>query len=89
MQEIFRLPAEQSVALLRTAADMLRRWQAAYMEMRLEIEDSGRDARWEFSKTLLFERTTYMAEASTRPLRHCCLPRAALEIAGRTRGSYR
>lgn len=62
MQAIFRMPAGQSAALLRTAADTLRRWQAAYLEMRLAIEESGRDARWEFSKTLLFESTTYMAE---------------------------
>lgn len=62
MQAIFRVPAEHSATLLRTVADILRRWQSAYLEMRLAIEESGRDARWEFSKTLLFESTTYMAE---------------------------
>lgn len=65
VQAIFRVPAEQSATLLRTAADILRRWQSAYLEMRLAIEESGRDARWEFSKTLLFESTTYMAEVCT------------------------
>lgn len=32
------------------------------MAVREKIELSGRDARWEFSKQLLFERTNYMAE---------------------------
>lgn len=30
--------------------------------MRERIEASGRDARWEFSKALLFGRSSYMAE---------------------------
>ena len=31
--------------------------------MRESIEASGRDARWEFSKAALFERTQHMAES--------------------------
>ena len=32
-------------------------------QVRENIESTGRDARWEFSKAALFERTQHMAEA--------------------------
>lgn len=32
------------------------------MEVRAKIEQSGRDARWEFDKRRLFERTGYMSQ---------------------------
>ena len=32
-------------------------------QVRENIEATGRDARWEFSKAALFERTQHMAEA--------------------------
>jgi len=32
------------------------------LQVREKIEVSGRDARWEFPKQLLFARTNYMAE---------------------------
>jgi hypothetical protein len=35
------------------------------MQVREKIEMSGRDARWEFPKQLLFSRTNYMAEICT------------------------
>lgn len=41
---------------------MLEHWLSTYMAMREKIELSGRDARWEFPKQLLFARTNYMAE---------------------------
>ena len=41
---------------------MLDTWQDSYMEVRAKIESSGRDARWEFDKRRLFERTGYMAQ---------------------------
>lgn len=44
------------------AKAMLDTWQEAYMEVRAKIEASGRDARWEFDKRRLFERTGYMAQ---------------------------
>ena len=32
------------------------------MQTREKIETSGRESRWEFSKTALFERTSHMAQ---------------------------
>lgn len=43
------------------AKAMLDTWQDAYLEVRAKIESSGRDARWEFDKRRLFERTGYMS----------------------------
>lgn len=36
-------------------------WKETYFETRAKIEASGRDARWEFDRKRLFERTDYMA----------------------------
>jgi len=41
---------------------MLDTWQDSYLEVRARIESSGRDARWEFDKKRLFERTGYMSQ---------------------------
>ena len=62
VQDLFNMPATQAAELLHDAAAALARWQAAYLEVRAAIEQSGRDARWEFSKTALFAGTNYMAE---------------------------
>lgn len=40
---------------------MLDCWSKSYFEVRAEIEASGRDARWEFDRKKLFEKTKYMA----------------------------
>ena len=37
-------------------------WKQSYFEVRSKIEASGRDARWEFDRKRLFERTDYMAK---------------------------
>ena len=37
-------------------------WKESYFEVRARIEASGRDARWEFDRKRLFERTDYMAK---------------------------
>ena len=39
----------------------LMQWKETYFETRAKIEASGRDARWEFDRKRLFERTDYMA----------------------------
>lgn len=36
-------------------------WKKAYFDTRAKIEASGREARWEFDRKRLFERTDYMA----------------------------
>lgn len=43
------------------AKQVLDQWKLSYFEMRAEIEESGRDRRWEFDRKRLFERTDYMA----------------------------
>lgn len=43
------------------AKDMLQLWKSSYLQVRAKIEASGRDARWEFDRKRLFERTDYMS----------------------------
>ncbi|XP_069922194.1 dynein axonemal heavy chain 10 isoform X1 [Oryctolagus cuniculus] len=43
------------------AKNTLRLWKKAYFDTRAKIEASGREARWEFDRKRLFERTDYMA----------------------------
>jgi len=43
------------------AKKMLELWRTSYMETRARIEASGRDARWEFDRKRLFEKTDHMA----------------------------
>jgi dynein heavy chain len=42
------------------AKQTLEVWKQSYLDMRAKIESSGRDARWEFDRKRLFERTDYM-----------------------------
>ena len=72
-QDLFDLPAAQAAELLQAAAAAMTRWQTAYLEVRAAIEESGRDARWEFSKTALFANTNYMAEVWRRCICLCML----------------
>ncbi|XP_077015711.1 dynein axonemal heavy chain 10 isoform X3 [Tamandua tetradactyla] len=43
------------------AKNTLLLWKKAYFDIRAKIEASGREARWEFDRKRLFERTDYMA----------------------------
>ena len=43
------------------ARNTLNMWKKAYFDIRAKIEASGREARWEFDRKRLFERTDYMA----------------------------
>ncbi|XP_004753142.1 dynein axonemal heavy chain 10 isoform X1 [Mustela putorius furo] len=43
------------------ARNALHMWKKAYFDTRAKIEASGREARWEFDRKRLFERTDYMA----------------------------
>ncbi len=40
---------------------MLDTWKQSYLDVRKKIEQSGRDARWEFDRKKLFERTDHIA----------------------------
>ncbi|KAK9825454.1 hypothetical protein WJX81_002895 [Elliptochloris bilobata] len=59
---LFKLPVDEAGAQLRIAKEVLDTWHTTYMQVRDNIEATGRDARWEFSKAALFERTQHMAE---------------------------
>ena len=41
---------------------MLDTWKECYLEVRRKIELSGRDARWEFDRKRLFERSDHIAQ---------------------------
>lgn len=43
------------------ARNTLQLWKKSYFDTRAKIEASGREARWEFDRKRLFERTDYMA----------------------------
>ncbi|XP_037672459.1 dynein heavy chain 10, axonemal isoform X6 [Choloepus didactylus] len=43
------------------AKNTLLMWKKSYFDVRAKIEASGREARWEFDRKRLFERTDYMA----------------------------
>lgn len=40
----------------------LETWKNTYFDVRKKIEQSGRDARWEFDQKKLFERSNYIAQ---------------------------
>ena len=42
------------------AMTTLKTWKNSYLDVRAKIENSGRDARWEFDRKRLFEKTDYM-----------------------------
>jgi hypothetical protein len=46
------------------AIDMLRTWKEAYYCVRLKIEQSGREQRWEFDKKKLFGEADYIASVA-------------------------
>ena len=60
LQTLFKVSPAAAVDILKVAKSVLEHWYATYMQVREKIEISGRDARWEFSKQMLFERTNFM-----------------------------
>ena len=63
LQTLFKVSPAAAVDILKVAKSVLEHWYATYMQVREKIEISGRDARWEFSKQMLFERTNFMVSA--------------------------
>ena len=61
VKKIFRLPPAIATVKIELARTVLEQWKAVYLQVREKIELSGRDARWEFDRKRLFERTDYMA----------------------------
>lgn len=58
----FREPPLAIKKKAQDAKESLQMWKETYFEVRAKIEASGRDARWEFDRKRLFERTDYMAK---------------------------
>lgn len=46
---------------VRDAKQVLDLWKSSYFEVRAEIEESGRNQRWEFDRKKLFEMTDYIS----------------------------
>ena len=65
LKQIFKVAPGDAVDLLLTCKGVMDQWYAQYMFVREKIEVSGRDARWEFPKQLLFARTNFMSEICT------------------------
>ena len=58
---LFSMPPAEAVARVDLAKSVLEQWREVYLQIREKIETSGRDARWEFDRKRLFDRTDYMA----------------------------
>jgi dynein heavy chain len=59
-QTLLRGDLDQASALCRDAIALLKEWETAYLATREAIEANGRDARWEFDRKRLFQRTGYL-----------------------------
>ena len=58
----FRLSLPEIKATAIEAKQTMETWKQAYLDVRKKIEQSGRDARWEFDRKKLFERSDYIAQ---------------------------
>ncbi|XP_076804944.1 dynein axonemal heavy chain 10-like [Clavelina lepadiformis] len=61
IRTIYKESPEQVKIKTAEARHMLELWKETYFDVRAKIEASGRDARWEFDRKRLFDRTDYMA----------------------------
>lgn len=59
---LFKKPLEEILEKTSMASAMLRQWKRSYLKTRLDIELSGKGARWEFDQKRLFQNTEYIAE---------------------------
>jgi len=59
---LFKKPLEEILEKTHMASTMLRQWKRSYLKTRLDIELSGKGARWEFDQKRLFKNTEYIAE---------------------------
>lgn len=61
VRTIFKEPHYLMKQKTTEAKKTLETWKESYFDVRAKIEASGRDARWEFDRKRLFERTDHMA----------------------------
>lgn len=63
--KLFKKPLEEILEKTSMASAMLKQWKRSYLKTRLDIELSGKGARWEFDQKRLFQNTEYIAEVSS------------------------
>ncbi|KAG7244084.1 hypothetical protein INR49_006246 [Caranx melampygus] len=63
---------------VRDAKQVLDLWKSSYFAVRAEIEESGREARWEFDRRRLFEKTDYMLLSARTCTMQCRLWRSSI-----------
>ncbi|KZC13452.1 Dynein heavy chain 10, axonemal [Dufourea novaeangliae] len=61
VKDLFKKPLEEILQKTENAHVMLRRWKISYLNVREEIELSGKGSRWEFDQKKLFKGTEYIA----------------------------
>jgi dynein heavy chain, axonemal len=61
VRSLFQSPASIVKVRALEAVEMMNLWKSAYFETRAKIEATGRDARWEFDRRRLFEKTNHIA----------------------------
>ncbi|XP_066466098.1 dynein axonemal heavy chain 10 [Tiliqua scincoides] len=61
LRTLFKEDNQAAKVKMMDAKRTLEIWKSSYFDIRAKIEASGRDARWEFDRKRLFEKTDYMA----------------------------
>ena len=62
---VVREPLAQIKLRASEAKRCLEIWKQSYLDVRKRIEQSGRDARWEFDRRRLFERSDHITQICT------------------------
>ncbi|XP_059138610.1 dynein axonemal heavy chain 10-like [Physella acuta] len=60
VRHLFEFDTGTIKLMTKAAVKMLETWKKAYFTVRAKIESSGRDVRWEFDRTKLFDRSDYI-----------------------------
>lgn len=61
LKALFHINVADALRQLDDSRSVLESWQSTYLSVRERIETAGRDARWEFDRKRLFDRTSHMA----------------------------
>jgi dynein heavy chain len=61
VRHVLRMDPPEAKKRISSAINVLEKWKDTYLKVRLKIEESQRDQRWEFDKRRLFQRTDYIA----------------------------
>ncbi|PNF33091.1 Dynein heavy chain 10, axonemal [Cryptotermes secundus] len=64
VRDIFSKPMSEVLPTCTEAIEMLHTWKEAYYYIRLKIEQSGKEQRWEFDKKKLFGEADYIASVA-------------------------